>query len=630
MGVIPFLIGWPVLIAVIVPFLKSERVRSVLVYVGAGGVMALSVALLAQWLVSGGEVMSFYRETELVDHLMLAGELVLMALIVYLSVVHRKYPVILLSVAQTAVLIWTETNFPVEPASHMKVDGLSMLMTVIAAFVGGLICIYAVGYMKAYHHHHKEYKDRTGFFLSMLFLFLGAMFGLVLSGNLVWMYFFWEITSVVSFLLIGYTRTEEAVHNSFRALWMNLLGGLGFAVAIAVSAASLHTVQLEEVVQTGAAIPIALLALAGLTKSAQLPFSSWLLGAMVAPTPSSALLHSATMVKAGVYLLIRLSPAMAGTMGGTMVSLIGGFTFIACSMMAIAQNDGKKVLAFSTISNLGLIVACAGIGKEETIWAAVLLMIFHAVSKSMLFQAVGSIENILGSRDIESMHGLLLRLPKLTYIMGIGIAGMYLAPFGMLISKWVALKAFVDAGDVLLVLFLAYGSATTMLYWTKWLAKLISIHHTKEEAKDITRRDQYLSMFVHSICVVLLCLLFPLLEQKVVTPVVLQILGSAHEVLSMSVLTTMAVMLISVLFVPTMMFFVTRSARRVYVPIYMGGANMGDNTYFVNSYGEPEHLYLSNWYLRFEFGMRRLMRPSVIVSAGLLIVMLCLIVGGAV
>lgn len=630
MGVLPFLIGWPVLIALIVPFLKSERARSAVVYVGAGGVMALAGALLAQWLLSGGVVMSFYEETELIDHLMLAGELVLMALIVFLSFRFRKYPVALLSVAQTAVLIWTETAFPVDPASHMKVDGLSMLMTVIAAFVGGFICIYAVGYMKAYHHHHTEYKDRTGFFLSMLFLFLGAMFGLVLSGNLVWMYFFWEITSVVSFLLIGYTRTEEAVHNSFRALWMNLLGGLGFAVAIAVSAATLHTVQLEEVVQAGAPIPIALLALAGLTKSAQLPFSSWLLGAMVAPTPSSALLHSATMVKAGVYLLIRLSPVMAGTMGGTMVSLIGGFTFIACSMMAIAQNDGKKVLAFSTISNLGLIVACAGIGKEETIWAAVLLMVFHAVSKSMLFQAVGSIENILGSRDIEDMHGLILRLPKLTYIMGIGIAGMYLAPFGMLISKWVALKAFVDAGDVLLVLFLAYGSATTMLYWTKWLAKLISIHHTKVEAKDITRRDQYLSMFLHSICVVLLCLLFPLLERQVVTPIVLQIFGSAHEVLSMSVLTTMAVMLISVLFVPAMMFLVTRSARRVYVPIYMGGANMGDNTYFVNSYGEPEHLYLSNWYLRFEFGMRHLMRPSVIFSAGLLIVMLCLIVGGAV
>ena len=200
-----------------------------------------------------------------------------------------------------------------------------------------------------------------------------------------------------------------------------------------------------------------------------------------------------------IYLLIRLAPALAGTMTGeTMVSLIGGFTFIAASAMAIAQNDGKKVLAFSTVSNLGLIVACAGIGAQETIWAGVLLMIFHAVSKSMLFQAVGSVENSLGSRDIEDMHGLLLRMPKLTYIIGIGIAGMYLAPFGMLISKWAALRAFVDAGNFLLVLFLAYGSAMTMLYWTKWLSKLVSMHRTKEEAvKDITRRDQYLSMFVH-------------------------------------------------------------------------------------------------------------------------------------
>ena len=150
-------------------------------------------------------------------------------------------------------------------------------------------------------------------------------------------------------------------------------------------------------------------------------------------------------------------------MTGMMVSFIGGFTFIAASMMAIAQNDGKKLLAFSTISNLGLIVACAGIGAEETIWAAVLLMLFHAVSKSMLFQAVGSIENCLGSRDIEDMHGLLLAAAQADLHHGIGIAGMYLAPFGMLISKWVALRAFVDANNYLLVIFLAYGSATTML-----------------------------------------------------------------------------------------------------------------------------------------------------------------------
>lgn len=632
MGVIPILIAWPALAAVVLPLVRSRKARAAVVYAAAAGMMALAAVLLAAWLSAGKQTLFLAPEsiyTNYLDLAMLAGEFVLMGLIIALSIRHRKYPVILLSAGQTLLVAWSEIFHPVEKTTHMRVDGLAMLLCIIAAFVGGFICIYAVGYMKAYHEHHKEYKDRSGFFFSMLFLFLAAMFGLVLSENLVWMYFFWEVTSVVSFLLIGYTRTEEAVHNSFRALWMNLLGGFGFAIAIVYSAATGGTVQLTDVVMSGAAIPVVLLAFAALTKSAQMPFSSWLLGAMVAPTPSSALLHSATMVKAGVYLLIRLAPALAGTLGGMMVAFIGGFTFIVASMMAIAQNDGKKVLAFSTISNLGLIVACAGIGVEETVWAAVLLMIFHSVAKSMLFQAVGSIENSLGTRDIEAMHGLLLRLPKLTYIMGIGIAGMYLAPFGMLISKWVALKSFVDADNYLLVLFLAYGSATTMLYWTKWLSKLISLHHTKEPVTDRTHRDQYLSMFVHAGATLLLCLVFPWVSSRIVDPIVRTLFGASHEVLSMNVLTTMAIMLVSVLFVPTLMFILTRTTHRDYVPIYMGGANVGDNTYFVNSYGEPEHLYLSNWYMRFEFGMRRLMRPSVTVSAGTLVVMLCMVIGGA-
>ena len=632
MGVIPILIAWPALAAVVLPLVRSRKARAAVVYAAAAGMMLLAAVLLAAWLSAGKQTLFLAPEsiyTNYLDLAMLAGEFVLMGLIIALSIRHRKYPVILLSAGQTLLVAWSEIFYPVEKTTHMRVDGLAMLLCIIAAFVGGFICIYAVGYMKAYHEHHKEYKDRSGFFFSMLFLFLAAMFGLVLSENLVWMYFFWEVTSVVSFLLIGYTRTEEAVHNSFRALWMNLLGGFGFAIAIVYSAATGGTVQLTDVVMSGAAIPVVLLAFAALTKSAQMPFSSWLLGAMVAPTPSSALLHSATMVKAGVYLLIRLAPALAGTLGGMMVAFIGGFTFIVASMMAIAQNDGKKVLAFSTISNLGLIVACAGIGVEETVWAAVLLMIFHSVAKSMLFQAVGSIENSLGTRDIEAMHGLLLRLPRLTYIMGIGIAGMYLAPFGMLISKWVALKSFVDADNYLLVLFLAYGSATTMLYWTKWLSKLISLHHTKEPVTDRTHQDQYLSMFVHAGATLLLCLVFPWVSSRIVDPIVRTLFGASHEVLSMNVLTTMAIMLVSVLFVPTLMFILTRTTHRDYVPIYMGGANVGDNTYFVNSYGEPEHLYLSNWYMRFEFGMRRLMRPSVIVSAGTLVVMLCMVIGGA-
>ena len=298
-------------------------------------------------------------------------------------------------------------------------------------------------------------------------------------------------------------------------------------------------------------IPIAFLAFAALTKSAQFPFSGWLLGAMVAPTPSSALLHSATMVKAGVYLLIRISPAMADNYVGNMVALVGGFTFLVASCLAISVSDGKKVLAYSTISNLGLIVACTGCGYEETIWAAVFLVIFHAVSKSMLFQCVGAIENTTGSRDVEDMQGLFSIFPKLAVILMIGIAGMFLAPFGMLISKWAALKAFIDAQSplvsTLMVLFICFGSATTMFYWTKWMAKILG-QAGKEKTRDLTKPNEYVSMFFHAVLVVALILGFPWLSQHVLKPLTSMIYGEANQVISYQNITIMIILLVLVKF----------------------------------------------------------------------------------
>ena len=188
-----------------------------------------------------------------------------------------------------------------------------------------------------------------------------------------------------------------------------------------------------------------------------------------------------------------------------MVAFIGGFTFIAASMMAIAQNDGKKVLAFSTVSNLGLIVACAGIGVEETVWAAILLMIFHSVSKSMLFQAVGATENSIGSRDIEDMHGLILRLPQAGIYHGHRHRRHVSGPLRHAhLQMGRHLKAFVDSGNVILVIFIAYGSATTMFYWTKWLGKLIAMHQPRNPEKDLTRKSEYFSMHVLGAIMILL------------------------------------------------------------------------------------------------------------------------------
>lgn len=625
---IPFLIGIPAVLAVVFQIVRNEKIRGYLVYAGAGVIMAMTVLFIADWIGSEAQTWTFYPRTEMIDHLMTVGDIFLMCLIIWMSIRYKRVLPIILSVLQTVLVLYVEFTTEVAEGPHMMVDWLTILMCIIIAFIGGFICIYTVGYMKGYHQHHKDVEDRQPFFFSMLFLFLAAMFGLVLSQNLIWIYFFWEITSVISFLMIGYTRTEEAMGNSFCALWMNLLGGLGFAVAIALMALGQGSLQLTDVVSTGALLPLMCLSLAGLTKSAQLPFSTWLLGAMVAPTPSSALLHSATMVKAGVYLLIRISPALSGNLVGLIVSSIGGLTFIMASMMAIAQNDAKKVLAFSTISNLGLIVACSGIGVEETVWAAIFLMMFHAVSKSMLFQSVGATENTLGSRDIEDMHGLIIRVPRLAYIMGIGIAGMYLAPFGMLISKWVALKAFVDSGNVILVLCIAYGSATTMFYWTKWLSKLLCRHIPRDTVKDATRKDEYLSMLFHACVMLLMCLLLPLVARWIVNPIVRQLFGNSHDVLSMSVLATMAIMLVSIFVVPAAMFFISRRSHTELVPIYMNGINEGDNRFFTNSYGKKEHLYLSNWYLRFEFGRRHLRIPSIIIAAAVLVIGICLVIGG--
>ena len=324
----------------------------------------------------------------------------------------------------------------------------------------------------------------------MLFVFLSAMFGLVFSNNLVWILFFWEITTFCSFVLIGYSQTEEATSNAFLALSMNLLGGVAFAAALIYIASmdpSGRLLELNTLIYSGlvfAIIPAVLICFAGLTKAAQLPFSSWLLGAMVAPTPVSALLHSSTMVKAGVYIIVRFAPVLMGTTEGLMIALIGGITFLLASCMAISQSNAKRVLAYSTIGNLGLIVACAGVGTYNLMWVAILLMIFHAVAKSLLFLCVGTVENRIGSRDIEDMGGLIERMPKLAVMMFIGMAGMFLAPFGMIISKWAAIEAFTTAPfGLVFIVILAFGGSASLFFWCKWMGKILSVMRHQENVE---------------------------------------------------------------------------------------------------------------------------------------------------
>ena len=634
---LPFL--WAILPAVI----HNSKCRAFFVYLGCGIVIALSVFTACKWFMAGGQAISFdlhYREA--FDKVILVGDLFLMCLITYLSFKYKKGVISLLAIVQTILVAALELWGPeVTELPALRFDWLTFVMILIIGVVGSLIGIYTVGYMHGYHiHHHKELTDRRSFFLAMIFVFFGAMFGLVFSQSLIWMYFFWEITSVTSFLLIGYTRTDEAIDNSFKALWMNLLGGCGIAAAIAVGILAFNTVNLYDLIALAVAnadvtlylLPIACLAFAALTKSAQFPFSGWLLGAMVAPTPSSALLHSATMVKAGVYLLIRISAAMADNYVGSMVALVGGFTFLAASCLAISVSDGKKVLAYSTISNLGLIVACTGCGYEETIWAAVFLVIFHAVSKSMLFQCVGAIENTTGSRDVEDMQGLISIFPKLAVILMVGIAGMFLAPFGMLISKWAALKAFIDTSSVyvstLMVLFICFGSATTMFYWTKWMSKILGAS-PREKSRDLTKKNEYISMFFHAFMMIALILGFPWLSENVLKPLSNDMFGTVNQVISHQNIIIMIVLLVGIFVVPCLNYFLTKGQKSKQVITYMGGANVGDNFNFVSATGDPKEMHIANFYMEDFMGEKKLFTPAIMISTVIIIVYMIIVIGGA-
>lgn len=633
MGSVLFLILFPLVIAALLLVFRSDSARGLNVRLAAAAIAGVSIYTAVTYFEDGLKL-SVHQEA--VGYGMLAVEVILALVIVAISIKNKKTIAALLVMVQTPILVWFELSHGHDAAvSHdILINRFSLIMLLITGIIGSLICVYAISYMKDYHHHHPEVKDRRHFFFFLLFVFLSAMFGIILSNNLLYMFFFWEITTLCSFLLIGYAGSSEAVKNAFRALVMNLIGGFAFTVAIAYMALDYGVMDLDAFVSLGregtnVLIPTVLLSIAGLTKAAQMPFSGWLLGAMVAPTPTSALLHSSTMVKAGVFLIIRLAPVLGFNVAGIMVMLVGGITFLFASLIAISQNDAKKVLAYSTIANLGLIVSCGGVGTYESVWAGILLIIFHAIAKSLMFLSVGTVEHNMGSRDIEDMHGLIIKLPEMAIFMTIGIAGMFLAPFGMLISKWAALKAFVDSKNVLIVLILAFGSAATLFYWTKWLGKLVAVLNKSERLPSRIRADEWVSLATHAIMTIVVCFVFPLIASSFIEPYLTGIFGSSDmTVIAEGSVKIMSLMLGMILLIPVGLFiFVLIRPERI-VTSYMAGVNTGDNRHYVDSYGKSKQLYLTNWYMENFFGEKKLAIFGTISTAAVIAVIFLMALGG--
>ena len=348
----------------------------------------------------------------------------------------------------------------------LQLDSIAAVLLVVVTFVAACVQVYSLGYM------HRD--EREGWYFAVLSLFTAAMLALVLADNLLLLFAAWELMGLCSYLLIGFWYELEAPRKaSQKAFLTTRVGDMGFLFAIVVIYQSIGTWQLTDVLSSvhswapGAAMAAAIgLVIGAMGKSAQVPLHVWLPDAMAGPTPASALIHAATMVAAGVYLLIRMMPVIEAAPGVlTAVLIIGSITGVVGGLLAAVQHDVKKVLAYSTISQLGLMFMALGSGS---VVAALFHLVTHAFFKSLLFLGAGVIIHSARTQDMREMGGLRKHMPItwITFLIGsLALAGV--VPLSGFFSKDEIIDALLHSGNAWAVGVLLFVSLLTAYYMTR-------------------------------------------------------------------------------------------------------------------------------------------------------------------
>jgi multicomponent Na+:H+ antiporter subunit A len=412
----------------------------------------------------------------------------------------------------------------------LYIDGLGLLFALLISGIGTLVALYSVFYLSK--------EEKLNNFYVYLLMFMSAMLGIVLSDNLIVMYTFWELTSLSSFLLIGFWyHRSKSVYGAQKSLLLTVFGGFSMLAGIVLLYLVTGTFSIrgiiekaEMVLESALFLPILLLMLLGaFSKSAQFPFHIWLPDAMEAPTPVSAYLHSATMVKAGLYLVARLSPIFAATDEWfVIVSGIGMITLFWCSFLAIRQTDLKGILAFSTVSQLGLIMTLLGFGTPIAVTAAVFHLFNHAAFKGALFMVVGIVDHETGARDIRKLGGLMAFMPitaTMAFISAFAMAGV--PPFNGFLSKEMFLAASLEASTfanyaIVFPILAVVASVFTFVYSMMLFFKVF--RGPKTEQLDRTPHEAPKGMLVSPIIlttIVIVIGLFPnLVSGSIIAPTV--------------------------------------------------------------------------------------------------------------
>ena len=484
-------VGLPAVAALALLVLNDKKVRIAIISLSAIFLISSSILLY-----TGGGIV--FSPAPVFETAVLVLDFALLGYFLYLGYRTRSPLVLGLALLQLVPIAYFEFVLKGAHVEHIiVVDSLSTLLTLIINVVGGVILIYTLSYMDEHEHRLRVENSRQNRFFFYMVLVLGAMNGLVYSNSLYWLYFFWEVTTLCAYALIRHDATEEAERNAVTALWMGLVGGVGLVAAMYAGYHSVHSIALTELIAAPHSqillLGFALMALAAFSKTAQFPFHKWLLGAMVAPTPFP-LIDSSSMVIAGVYLLLRIAPAIQNTTLTYVIAVMGAVTFAVTSFQAIRENVAKRVLAYSTIGNMGLILLCIGLNTGLSYTAALALMFFHSVAKGLLFMGVGIVENRLDSRHIRDWEGLLGKMPLVSKVMILGMVAMFLPPFGMLLSKWVAVDAVASMPSLLgvpLMMLVVLGSAATTFYYGKWLGFMTVLPNTLERSKTESLEAPY-------------------------------------------------------------------------------------------------------------------------------------------
>jgi ech hydrogenase subunit A len=425
-----------------------------------------------------------------INKIIAGADILLLIYFGWIAVRKKSWLVGMMSVLQLGGLLYLLKTLPADHSTQFMVDKLSAFMFILINVISGIIAIFSMRYID----EEDCSSFRKKYFLSILFWFIAVMNLIVSSNNMEYFFLFFELTTLASFLLIGFRKDVVSVKNALTALWMNQLGGLAILAAIFFIAyngygEATFSNLLSHSSASGILLPLALLCVAALIKGAQMPFSKWLLGAMVAPTPVSALLHSSTMVKIAPFIILRLSPALKDTPVATVVIALTGFVFITAAIGALSQDNFKRILAHSTIALLALMIMMGAIGKPVTVVASLVLILFHGISKCMLFLNAGVLERVFHLKQSSDMDRLGESGPFTSLVITIGFMSLLLPPFGAFIGKWISIETLgalaTDKKIVgaLVIVAVACGGAVLSLLYFKVMGLLIARTGEKDKIK---------------------------------------------------------------------------------------------------------------------------------------------------